>query len=117
MTDEKFQKELEKIQEKNEEIKLKNKLKAERNKYKRKMSTSNKVLIASIMAIVIFTIICLYIQYATSTSVSDTLITFWYSFWTVEILSLAGIKITKVVKNYEPSPIVEDSVEDDESVG
>ena len=113
MTEEKFQKELEKIQEKNEEIKLKNKLKAERNKYRRKMSTSNKVLIASIMAIVIFTIICLYIQYATSTSVSDTLITLWYSFWTVEILSLAGIKISKVVKNYESSSIVED----EESVG
>lgn len=118
MTEEKFQKELEKIQEKNKEIKLKNKLKAERNKYRRfnlsKMSTSNKVLLSSIMAIVIFTIICLYIQYATSTSVSDTLITLWYSFWTVEILSLAGIKITKVVKNYKPSSNV---VEDSESVG
>lgn len=117
MTEEKFQKELKKIKEKNEEIKLKNKLKKERNKYKRKMSTSNKVLIASIMAIITFTIVCLYIQYATSVEVSSTLITLWYSFWTVEILSLAGIKISKVIKNYESSPIVEDIVEDEESVG
>lgn len=111
MTEEKFQKELEKIKEKNEEIKLKNKLKKERNKYKRKMSTSNKVLISSIIAILMFTIACLYIQCTTSMEVSSTLITLWYSFWTVEILSLAGIKISKVVKNYE-SP--SDSLDDDD---
>lgn len=120
MTEEKFQKELEKIKVKNKEIKLKNKLKTERNKYRRfnfsKMSTSDKVLLSSIMAIVLFTIICLYIQYVTSMEVSSTLITLWYSFWTVEIVSLAGIKISKVFKNYESSFNVEDE-DEDEDVG
>ena len=121
MTEEKFQKELEKIQEKNKEIELKNKLKDEKNKYKRfnwsKMSTSNKVLLSSIVAIISFTIICLYIQYATSMEVSSTLITLWFSFWTVEIISLAGIKVSKVFKNYDSSSAIEDDVEDEESVG
>ena len=96
MTEEKFQKELEKIQLRNKEIELRNKLKLEKNKYKPKMSTSNKVLISAILAIVLFTIACLYVQYTTSIEVSSTLITLWFSFWTVEIVSLAGIKISKV---------------------
>ena len=32
--------------------------------------------------------------------VSSTLITLWYSFWTVEIISLAGIKVSKIFKDY-----------------
>ena len=91
---------MKKIQLKNKEIELKNKLKAEKNKHKSKMKTSNKVLIASILAIILFTIACMYIQYTTSIEVSSTLITFWYTFWTAEIVSLAGIKVTKVIKNY-----------------
>jgi hypothetical protein len=65
------------------------------------MSTSNKVLLSSIAAIVMFTIACLYIQYKTEVEVSSTLITLWYSFWTVEIVALTGIKITKVIKDYD----------------
>jgi hypothetical protein len=65
----------------------------------KKMSTSNKVLTASIMAVILFTIACLYIQYKTSVEVSSTLITLWFSFWTIEIISLAGIKISKVRAN------------------
>ena len=109
MTKEKYEKRLKEIQLKNEEIELKNKLKAEKNKYKSKMKTSNKVLIASILAIVLFTVACLYIQCTTSIEVSSTLITFWYTFWTAEIVSLAGIKVTKVIKNYGfDEPIVSD---------
>lgn len=107
MTEEKFQEKLEKIRKKNEKIRLKNKLKVERNKYRRfnlsKMKTSNKVLISSISAVILFTIACLYIQYKTSIEVSSTLITLWYSFWTVEIISLAGIKVSKIFKNYQSS--------------
>ena len=118
MTDEKFQKELKKIQLKNKKIELKNKLKSERNKYRRfnlsKMNTSNKVLISAIVAVILFTIACLYIQYTTSVEVSSTLITLWYSFWTVEIVSLAGIKVTKVIKDYHIDKL---NADDEESVG
>ena len=102
MTNEQYQKKLEKIKLKNKEIKLKNKLRAERNKYRRfsfsKMKTSNKVLLVSVLAIILFTIACLCIQYK-GNAISDTLVTSWYAFWTIEIVSLAGIKISKVVKN------------------
>jgi hypothetical protein len=63
--------------------------------------------------IVLFTIACLFIQYKTSVEVSSTLISLWFTFWTVEIVSLAGIKITKVIKERKEdgeniaSPIVE----------
>lgn len=103
MKEEKFQKKLKKIKQRNEVKKQKNKLRKERNKYRRfsisKMKTSNKVLAVAVLAIVLFTIACLYIQYKTEVMISDTLITFWYTFWTAEVVSLAGIKVTKVIKN------------------
>ena len=100
-----FDTKMRKIQRKNNQIELRNKLKSEKNKFKQhnKMKTSNVVLIASIIAIISFTIACLYIQYETEIEVSSTLITLWYSFWTVEIVALTGIKITKVIKDYDSS--------------
>lgn len=95
---------MKKIKSDNEQIELRAKLRAEKNKSKKfkkpKMKTSNIVLIASITAVVLFTIACLFIQYRTTVEVSSTLITLWYSFWTVEIVALTGIKISKVIKNY-----------------
>ena len=106
MSKEEFNLRMNKIKSENEQIELREKLKAERNKFRRskknKMKTSNKVLIASIIAIILFTIACLYIQYKIGTEVSSTLITLWFSFWTVEIVALTGIKISKVIKNYKP---------------
>lgn len=104
MTEEKFQKKLQKIQQKNKEIELKNKLKEEKKKYRfsfSKIKVSNRVLIASILAVVLFTVACLLIQYKTGFEINDTLITLWYSFWTVEIAVLAGIKISKVRKEVD----------------
>ena len=104
ITDEQFQEKIEKIQLRNHQIELKNKLRAEKNKVKRftfpKMKTSNIVLLTAIMAVILFSIACLYIQYTTSVEVSSTLITLWFSFWTVEVVSLAGIKVSKVFKDY-----------------
>ena len=104
MTEEKFQKKMEKIQRKNKEIELKNKLKEEKKKYRfsfSKIKVSNRVLIASILAIVLFTATCLFVQYKTGYEVNDTLATLWFGFWTVEIAVLAGIKISKVRKKVE----------------
>lgn len=104
MTKERYESEMKKIQLKNEQIELKNKLKKEKNKLKKfkgKMKTSNKVLIASIIAIILFTVACMYIQYSTGIEVGSTLTTLWFSFWTVEIVALTGIKVSKVFKNYD----------------
>lgn len=98
----KYQEKYKKIQLRNYEIALKNKLKEEKRKVKRfdfsKIKTSNLVLFSSIVMIILFTIACLFVQYKTSSEPSSTLITLWFTFWTVEIVSLAGIKITKVIK-------------------
>ena len=112
MTDEKFLEEMKKIQSKNHQIELRKKLKEEKKKGRLfkmpKMKTSNKVLLTSIIAVVLFSIVCLYIQYTTSMEVSSTLISLWYSFWTVEVVSLAGIKVSKVFKDYRSSSDIED---------
>lgn len=103
MSKSEFDSQMRKIKLENATKERKQKLKEEKNKYRRfkKMSTSNKVLIASIIAIVLFTIACLFIQYRIGIEVSSTLITLWFSFWTVEIVALTGIKISKVFKNHE----------------
>ena len=99
----KYQKKYKKIQLRNYKIRLKNELREEKRKVKRfdfsKIKTSNLVLFSSIVMIILFTIACLFVQYKTGSEPSSTLITLWFTFWTVEIVSLAGIKITKVIKD------------------
>lgn len=116
-SEDEFALEMKKLQSKNKQIEMRNKLKAEKNKHKpqrKEPKTSNRVLIFIILAIVSFTIACLYIQYVTGVEVSSTLTTLWFSFWTVEIVALTGIKVAKIINN--GSPDVEDvrQVEDDD---
>lgn len=60
------------------------------------MKVSNKMLIASVLAIVSFTIAAIVLQFYNGVELSSTLITCWYTFWTCELFALMGIKITKV---------------------
>lgn len=93
------------IKSQNIAIKRQQELKAEKNKYRKNIfsniKTSNKILFIAVIAIIWFTVTSLYIQYKTGIEVSSTLTTLWFSFWTVEIVSLAGIKVSKVFKDYE----------------
>ena len=102
MTKQEYDTKLKRIKEKNKQQEMKNKLREERKKIKvknGKIKTSNIVLLATIFAIVVYTIVCLYIQYSTAMEVSNTLTQLWFTFWTVEITALTGIKVTKVIKN------------------
>lgn len=102
MTKREYDYKLKKIQEQNIQIEMRNKLREERGKFKttnKKIKTSNLVLFATIVAIILYTIACLYIQYNIGMEVSSTLTTLWYSFWTVEIVALTGIKVTKVIRD------------------
>lgn len=58
---------------------------------------SNIMLIVSVFNILWFTITAIVLQFKTGVELSSTLITFWYTFWTAEVFSIAGIKITKVI--------------------
>lgn len=101
LTKQAYKKRLKRIQARNQEIEMRLSLRNERNKFRKEYSlnTSTKVLIASIVAIIAFTVCCLFIQYVTHVEVSSMLIEKWYAFWTVEIVVLAGIKVTKVFKD------------------
>lgn len=68
-----------------------------------KMSVSNKALIVSIVAVVLYTVLAFVLQFCTSVEVSPTLTECWYRFFTVEIFALMTIKVTKVFKDYDKS--------------
>ena len=117
MSKEEFSLQMKKLQNKNKQLELREKLKAERNKFKQskknKMSTRNKVLITAIVAIILFTAACLYIQYH-GVEVNSTLITLWFSFWTVEIFVLAGITVSKIFTKYDNTSNYEQVSSDDD---
>lgn len=69
-------------------------------KQKKRMNTSTKVLIASIVAVVAFTVASFILQFTTGAEISSTLTEYWYKFWTTEIIVLSGIKVSKVFKSY-----------------
>lgn len=121
MTKQQYNAKLKKIKEKNEQKEMRRKLREERKKTKGKngkMKTSNIVLLATISAIVVYTIVCLYIQYNTTMEVSSTLTKLWFTFWTVEIGALTGIKVTKVIRERDSITDIEDvNFEDTEAKG
>ena len=65
-------------------------------KKRRRKRKSDYVLVFSVLAIVGYTVAGIAVQILTSTEISPTLTTAWYSYWTVEIVALAGIKIANI---------------------
>lgn len=88
------------------------------NKRKRRIRTSTKVVIAAITAIILFWLSEIYLILSVQTGFSDTFIKSWFFFWSVELVSLAGIKITKVRKSpYEETLEDEEFPKDEEIFG
>lgn len=57
----------------------------------------SKLIVAlSVLLILIYTIVAFVLQFVTQVEVSATLTTCFYSFFAVEMLSLAGIKTRKI---------------------
>lgn len=56
---------------------------------------SNKVIVAAIVSVTAFTVAAFVLQFVAHVEISPTLTTCWFSFWTVELGALAGIKICK----------------------
>jgi len=57
---------------------------------------SKKLLPWIIVAVMGYTVAAFILQFITSVEISSTLTTAYFAFWTVEIISLAGIKTIKV---------------------
>ena len=65
-------------------------------KPRKKILTATKVVIAAIVAIVFFWISEFYLLYIGNSGFPTAFIQSWFFFWSVELASLAGIKIVKV---------------------
>ena len=57
---------------------------------------SKLIVVLSVLLILIYTIVAFVLQFVTQVEVSATLTTCFYSFFAVEMLSLAGIKTRKI---------------------
>jgi hypothetical protein len=100
----KFQKKLRKMKIEGEQYKCLKELEDTYSGYwpeHKKRKVSNIMLAVSTAFIVAYTICCLFIQYMTGIEVSPTLTTSVFAFFGSELLWLAGIKVTKVLKSTE----------------
>ena len=69
-----------------------------RKRRKIKLKKSDLVLICSIVAVIVYTVAAIILQWHTSVEISPTLTEKWYQFWTIEIVALSGIKIVNVFR-------------------
>lgn len=64
------------------------------------MSTSNKIILASIIFTTLFTIVAVVTQYVTGQELSSTLITCVFAYWGTEMISLCAIRRKKLDVGY-----------------
>lgn len=98
MGNKRFEKKLEKMRERGEMSKAKAEIVKEYAQYmppKKERKVSNIMLVVIVVAIVGFTVASFALQFITGYEISSTLITAWFAFWTVEIVSLMTIRVTK----------------------
>lgn len=99
MTDERFQKKLEKIKKRGERYKQEKELRDTYAEYlpeHKKRRVSNIMLVIVIFAVVAYAVADFILQYHMGIEMSSTLTTCWYTFFGAEIFALAGIKVSKV---------------------
>jgi hypothetical protein len=83
-------------------------------KKKKEKSYAKSLLPWIIVAVLVYTVASFVLQFVTSVEISPTLTTAYFAFWTVEIISLAGIKTIKVKgKKEEIREVEDDSSETD----
>lgn len=103
MIDKLFQFRLKRMKAKYERRKAKQELKAKYAQYypqREGAKVSNVMLAVIVIAITGYAIANFALQYFTGSEVSSTLTTCWFAFWGAEIVSLTGIKVSKVLKQH-----------------
>lgn len=100
MWDKLFQKRLKRIEKRGERQKAKQELIDKYAGYypSKRRKVSNIMLFVVVTAIVGYVAANFILQYKTGMSMDSTITTAWFSFFTVEIVALTGIKVSKVVK-------------------
>ena len=77
---------------------------------------SNLMLFVVCVMIILYAAASFALQYFAGAEISPTLTTAWFTFWGTEIVALAGIKISKVVRGENTTP-TEEIIDDEEAVG
>lgn len=89
---------------------------AKHQKEKPKKKVSNIMLVIICTMIILYTAADFALQYFAGVEVSPTLTNAWFTFWGTELVALAAIKTTKVIRGeketVEPKP---ESVDEDQS--
>ena len=67
-------------------------------KNKSKKKVSNIMLVIVCIMIILYAAASFALQYFVSVEISPTLTTAWFTFWGTEIIALAGIRVSKVIK-------------------
>lgn len=100
MYDKMFERKLKRIEKRGERQKAKQELVDKYAKYypSKRRKVSNIMLFVVVTAIVGYVAANFILQYKTGMSMDSTITTAWFSFFTVEIVALTGIKVSKVVK-------------------
>lgn len=99
MNEKKFRRKLKKMRiegERNKQIKELEDAYAEYVPEKKKRRFSSIMIVIIVINIVAYTLASFIVQMHTGVEMSPTVTTCWYSFWTIEIIALTGIKISKV---------------------
>lgn len=81
----------------------------------KKFKVSNAMLVLICTMIILYTAANFALQYFAQVEVSPTLTEKWFQFWGIELIALAGIKISKVLKGNknEETEEVEENITDD----
>lgn len=77
-----------------------------------KKKVSNLMLVIVCIMIIVYAVASFALQYFTQVEISPTLTTAWFAFWGTEIISLAGIKISKVIRGEKEEEEVEEELGD-----
>lgn len=100
MYDKMFERKLKRIEKRGERQKAKQELVDKYAEYypSKRRKISNIMLFVVVTAIVGYVAANFILQYKTGMSMDSTITTAWFSFFTVEIVALTGIKVSKVIK-------------------
>lgn len=100
MSDKMFERKLKRIEKRGERQKAKQEIIDKYARYypSKRRKVSNIMLFVVVTAIVGYVAANFILQYQTGMSMDSTITTAWFSFFTVEIVALTGIKVSKVIK-------------------
>ena len=100
MYDKMFERKLKRIEKRGERQRAKQEIIDKYAEYypSKRRKISNIMLFVVVTAIVGYVAANFILQYKTGMSMDSTITTAWFSFFTVEIVALTGIKVSKVIK-------------------